>query len=83
MYDIKDTYMYKPTIGEDRSVIVFVIDKFGMEHYTTGTLTGEKNGEETYQLILESPWIEDEMGYFHKEDMYEFNDENIEKYIKN
>lgn len=72
--------MYTPDLEKDRSVIVFVVDKFGLDHYTTGKLTGNKRNE-NYELILESPYIEEDKGYFHKEDLYELTDENIDKYI--
>ena len=72
--------MYQPSAGE--SVIVFTIDKYGLEHYTTGRATGE-TGQfgEHFEVLTESPLVEEDKGRFHYEDLHELTDENIERLI--
>ena len=71
--------MYRPK-EKFETVIVHLTDKFGLEHYTVGSFTGETSGE-NFRLKTESPYVEEDIGYYHKEDMYEFTEENRQKYI--
>lgn len=69
--------MYRPE-SEGESVLVNV-----RGHWTSGRWTGE-TGQfgEHFKIITDSPLVEPDSVRAHYEDIKEFTDENIEKYIK-
>ena len=82
--------MYTPdlegtrTKKKDRIVIIVVKDIFDDMRYTTGRLTGNTGQyNESFEVVIDHPYVDETKGYFHKEDLYEYTDENWNKYVRN